>query len=57
MPLTLQTIEELESLRVRVINRLAGPMEENRFDGLYSELMPDLLSAAKWALLNGFKQE
>ncbi len=57
MSLTLQTIEELESLRVRVINRLAGPMEENRFDGLYSELMPDLLSAAKWALLNGFKQE
>lgn len=47
MPLTLQTIEELRAF--------GKDMGFDAHPKLLEDAIPDLLSAAKWALLNGFR--
>ena len=60
MSLTLQTIEELEKRVEKEINNFENTVnQKGAIASMETDLVTitDLLSAAKWALLNGFKQE
>jgi hypothetical protein len=55
MPLTIQTIEELESILAK--ESAVTFQDEIRMRQLMNDTFHSLLSAARWALLKGFKQE
>lgn len=52
-----QTIEDLVALRTKIINRSASKLDEERYDDLCSESLPDLFTIASWALASGYKSE